>query len=63
MGRMKENPRYNIISVRISDAELAELTSISNGRALSQLLLEALNDKIINHRQSRIDAVIKRHRA
>jgi hypothetical protein len=22
MGRMKENPRYNVVSVRLSDAEL-----------------------------------------
>lgn len=25
MGRMKEHPRYNVISLRVSDAELAKI--------------------------------------
>lgn len=25
MGRMKEHPRYNVISLRVSDAELARI--------------------------------------
>lgn len=29
MGAMKENPRYNILSVRLSDDEMAEIDSLA----------------------------------
>ncbi len=59
MGKMIENPRYNIVTVRISDYELAELDIMRKGKKRSQILLEAVQEKIINDRQRRIDAVTR----
>ena len=59
MGKMIENPRYNIVTVRISDYELAELDIMRKGRKRSHILLEAIQEKIIQERQSRIDAVTR----
>ena len=59
MGKMKEHPRYNIISVRISDRELAELDIMSGNRKRSIVLGEALNEKIMNERKRRIDQFIQ----
>lgn len=61
MGRMKEHPRYNIISVRISDRELAELDIMRGSRKRSIVLGEALNEKILKERQSRMDQLIREH--
>lgn len=35
MGRMRENPRYNVISMRISDEEREQLESIMHQTNLS----------------------------
>ncbi len=35
MGRMRENPRYNVISMRISDEERESLEQIMNETHLS----------------------------
>ena len=59
MGKMIEHPRYNIVTVRISDYELAELDIMRKGRKRSQILLEAIQEKIIQEKQSRIDAVTR----
>lgn len=61
MGKMKEHPRYNIISVRISDRELAELNRIRNARPLSGLLLEAVNNLIIAEQQNHYDRHLQSH--
>lgn len=45
MGKMRENPRYNVISMRISDEERAaldELMSVTN-KSVSQLMREAMD--------------------
>ena len=45
MGKMRENPRYNVISMRISDEERAvldELMSATN-KSVSQLMREAMD--------------------
>lgn len=39
MGKTKENPRYNVISVRVSDDELKEIKGVlTSGEAISDLL-------------------------
>lgn len=59
MGKMKEHPRYNIISVRISDRELAELDIMRGNRKRSAILCDALNEKILNDRQRHMDEFIR----
>ncbi|MBI5657402.1 MAG: ribbon-helix-helix protein, CopG family [Geobacter sp.] len=44
MGRMRENPRYNVVSMRISDEEravLEEIMSVTN-KSVSQIMREAM---------------------
>lgn len=44
MGKMRENPRYNVISMRISDEERATLDEImyTTNKSVSQLMREAM---------------------
>lgn len=45
MGRMRENPRYNVISMRISDDEKASLESLvhETNMSVSDIMREAMN--------------------
>lgn len=45
MGRMRENPRYNVVSMRISDEERAMLDEImyTTNKSVSQLMREAMD--------------------
>ncbi len=45
MGRMRENPRYNVISMRISDEERETLEYIVNttNRSVSDIMREAMD--------------------
>jgi len=45
MGKMRENPRYNVISMRISDEERAALDEIlfCTNKSISQLMREAMD--------------------
>ena len=44
MGKYKKNPRYNVLSIRISDEELEALASESHNtnKSISDLMREAL---------------------
>ena len=44
MGRMRENPRYNVISMRISDDERAELENLVSvtDKSVSDIMREAM---------------------
>jgi predicted DNA-binding protein len=44
MGRMRENPRYNVISMRISDEERETLEQImdSTKKSISDIMREAM---------------------
>ncbi|MBP1752101.1 MAG: hgtR [Geobacteraceae bacterium] len=44
MGRMRENPRYNVISMRISDEERELLQEIMNSthKSVSDIMREAM---------------------
>ncbi len=56
MGRMSENPRYNVISMRISDEEretLQELISATQ-KSVSDIMREAMElfkHQLVSHRQ------------
>jgi len=45
MGRMRENPRYNVISMRISDEEkdTLELLMSSTHKSVSDIMREAMD--------------------
>lgn len=44
MGRMRENPRYNVISMRVSDEEREQLESLVNRtqKSVSDIMREAM---------------------
>jgi len=44
MGKMRENPRYNVISMRISDQERDELQSLmeTTHKSVSDIMREAV---------------------
>ncbi len=44
MGKMRENPRYNVISMRISDEERVELESLMSmtNKSVSDIMREAM---------------------
>ncbi len=44
MGKMRENPRYNVISMRISDDERNELESLMSmtNKSVSDIMREAM---------------------
>jgi len=48
MARMKENPRYNVISMRVSDEERIELESLVRytRKSVSELMREAMVEQI-----------------
>ena len=60
MGRKSENPRYNVISARVSDLENIEIRKAVGKRSLSQFILTAIEEKLIRDRQARIDAILAR---
>lgn len=48
MGRMKERPRYNVISMRVSDEERRHLESLvrNTRKSVSKLMREAMVEQI-----------------
>ena len=44
MGRMRENPRYNVISMRISDEEREALEQLmqTSSKSISDIMREAM---------------------
>lgn len=47
MGKMKLNPRYNVLSFRASDEEQKVIDAAINGGSRQQFLLEAALEKIL----------------
>ncbi|MCM2360019.1 MAG: DUF6290 family protein [Geobacteraceae bacterium] len=45
MGAMKENPRYNVVSIRISDEELEALQEVckETNKSVSTVMREAVS--------------------
>lgn len=42
MGKMKQHPRYNVLSFRVSDNELAEIESVMIGGSRNDFLRDAV---------------------
>jgi arsenate reductase-like glutaredoxin family protein len=51
MGRMRENPRYNVISMRISDEEREHLENImeKTQKSISDIMREAMDHFAATH--------------
>ncbi len=45
MGAMKENPRYNVVSIRVSDEELEALQEVckETNKSVSTVMREAMS--------------------
>ena len=55
MGKIKENPRYNVISCRASKSERLEIAAVVGNGNLSLFLLDAAMEKVRREKQRRID--------
>ncbi|RII31185.1 MAG: ribbon-helix-helix protein, CopG family [Geobacter sp.] len=53
MGRMRENPRYNVISMRVSDEEREHLETImeKTQKSISDIMREAIEYFSANYDQ------------
>lgn len=61
MGKMIENPRYNIVSTRISDPAYFGVIEALQGRSLAEYLCQAINEKLIRDRQLALDEHLRAH--
>jgi predicted DNA-binding protein len=54
MGRMRENPRYNVISMRVSDEERDHLESLmqTTHKSISDIMREAMGYFSIHYEQN-----------
>jgi hypothetical protein len=61
MGKTKQQPRYNVLSVRLSDYELREISEqISDTNATRQdFILQALLEKTTRDRQASMDNYLR----
>jgi len=55
MGSMKENPRYNVVSLRLSDEEKAELDAVTRltRKSISTIMRDALEQYALRREQVR----------
>jgi predicted DNA-binding protein len=53
MGKMRENPRYNVVSMRISDEEREHLEKLmnKNHKSVSDVMREAMEYFTAHHEQ------------
>lgn len=56
MGKLRENPRYNVISIRISDEERAHLESLmhSTQKSVSDVMREAMEYVTAQYKQGNL---------
>ena len=54
MGRTKENPRYNVISMRISEEELSHLERLmeKSHKNITHIMREAFESFVVDHEHS-----------
>lgn len=63
MGRMKQNPKYNVLSFRASDAEKKVIEAAINGGSRQGFLLAAALEKVLHDEQyayrERVDSLVR----
>ncbi len=62
MGKMKPNPRYNVVSCRVSDEMKQSLSHARGNCTVQEYIHAAIEEKLISDRQARIDAHIRANR-
>ena len=62
MGKMTQHPRYNVVSCRVSDDTKHSINHARGCRSMQAYVHEALEEKLINDRQSRIDTLVRANR-
>ncbi|MDA8412995.1 MAG: hypothetical protein M0023_04315 [Desulfobacteraceae bacterium] len=62
MGRKSQNPRYNVLSCRVSDDLRGSINHALGGRSIQEFLHAAVEEKLNSDRQARIDKLIREHR-
>lgn len=58
MGRMRENPRYNVISMRVSDEERDHLENLmkTTQKSVSDIMREAMGYFTAHHEQDKLSS-------
>lgn len=59
MGRMKPDPRYNVLSCRVSDDTKKCIEHALTGRTFQEFLHEAIEEKLTRERQDRLDGIYR----
>jgi len=59
MGLTKENPRYNVISCRVSDDMRQRISHALGNCTVQEYMHAALEEKLISDRQSSMDDYLK----
>jgi hypothetical protein len=62
MGLKKQNPRYNVISCRVSDDLRACINHALGGRSMQDFIHAAIEAALIEERQVRIDRIVRKAR-
>lgn len=60
MGKMKENPRYNVISCRVADDLRKRLDFTLDGRSIQEFVHSAVEDKLTAERHARLEELIRK---
>ena len=57
MGRMRENPRYNVISMRVSDEERDHLENLTKTthKSISDIMREAMEYFSVHYEQNGLE--------
>ena len=58
MGKMKESPRYNVLSFRCDDYELREILERVDG-SRQEYILQAVMEKVVRDRQMSMDEYLR----
>lgn len=62
MEAKKQNPRYNIVSCRVSDELRQSIKHTLGNRSVQNFLHSAIEEKLIEERQARIDRIVRKAR-
>ncbi len=59
MGKTKPNPRYNVLSCRVSDELRKCVEHALGGQTRQDFLYRAIMEKLVRDRQARIDDITR----
>lgn len=60
MPKYKENPRYNVLSCRVNNDMKQVIKHAVGRRSVQDFLHSAIEEKLINDRQARIDDIVRK---